>query len=94
MRDIDILKQLKSVEVGLTICILDENIKKKLEPKSPTIAQRIEALKVLKQNGIRTVCYVSPFLPEVTDFEKIVEATKEFVDEYRIEFLNMKGNFK
>ena len=94
LRDVDILKQLKSVEVGLTICMLDEQLKKKLEPKSPSIAQRIEALKVLKQNGIRTVCYISPFIPEVTDFEKIIEVTKEFTDEYRFEFLNMKGNFK
>ena len=74
--------------------MLDEQLKKKLEPKSPSIAQRIEALKVLKQNGIRTVCYISPFIPEVTDFEKIIEVTKEFTDEYRFEFLNMKGNFK
>ena len=76
LRDIDILKQLKSVEVGLTICMLDEQLKKKLEPKSPSIAQRIEALKVLKQNGIKTVCYISPFIPEVTDFEKSLRLQK------------------
>ena len=54
LRDIDLLKKMKHVEVALSISIIDEQLKKKLEPNSSSIQERFETLKELKQNGIKT----------------------------------------
>lgn len=94
LRDIDLLKQIKHVNVGLSISILDEDLKVRLEPNSPEIAKRIEALKILKSEGIKTVCHIAPILPEITNFEKIIETTKEYVDEYSFDKLDLRSNFK
>lgn len=94
LRDIDLFKQMKHVKVGLSISVLDKDLKLKLEPNSPTVAKRIEALKELKAQGIKTVCHIAPILPEITDFEKIIEATKEYVDEYSFARLDLRSSFK
>lgn len=94
LRDIDLFKQMKHVEVGVSISMLDEVIKSKLEPNSPSIVQRIETLKVLKSEGIKTVCNISPIIPGITEVEKIIEATKDYVDEYVFDKLDLRSSFK
>ena len=50
LRDLDLLKKIQHVEVALSLSIIDEQLKKKLEPNSSTITERFETLKELKQN--------------------------------------------
>jgi len=94
LRDIDLFKQMKHIEVGLSISFLDEELKSKLEPASPSVSDRIEALKILKYAGIKTVCHISPIIPGITDIEKIIEATKDYVDEYTFDKLDLRSSFK
>lgn len=94
LRDIDLFKQMKHVEVALSICTLDEKLKKKLEPYSSSIEDRISTLKELKNNGIKTVLFVAPIIPMLTDFKEIIEQTKDFVDEYWFDALNLRTSFK
>lgn len=94
LRDVDLLKKMKNVEVALSISVLDENIKNKLEKNSSSIQERLETLKFLKQNGIKTVVFVSPIIPKITDFKKIIEVTKDIADEYWFDKLNLRSSFK
>ncbi len=94
LRDIDLFKQMKHLEVALSISTLDENLKTKLEPNSSSIAERLETLKILKQNGIKTVAFIAPIIPQITDFRSIINATKDFVDEYWFDNLNLRSSFK
>ena len=94
LRDIDLFKKMKHVEIALSVCMLDENIKKKLEPNSSTIEERLETLKILKQNGIKSVVFISPIIPQITDFKPIIEKTKDFTDEYWFDKLNLRSTFK
>ena len=94
LRDIDLFKKMKYTNIVISICLLDESIKKKLEPNSSSITDRIETLKVLKQNGIRTVVFISPIIPFITDYKQIIKSTKDFVDEYWFDMLNLRGSFK
>ena len=55
LRDIDLFKKMKDVEIVISLSILDESIRKNLELKSSTVAERLETLKILRENGIRTV---------------------------------------
>lgn len=94
LRDIDLFKKMKHIEIALSISMLDENLKKKLEPNSSTIKERVETLKLLKQNGINSVVFISPIIPQITDFKKIIEETKEYADEYWFDKLNLRSSFK
>lgn len=94
LRDIDLFKKMKHVEIALSISLLDENLKKKIEPHSSSIKERLETLKGLKQNGIKTIVFISPVIPEITDFKQIIEATKDYTDEYWFDRLNLRSSFK
>ncbi len=82
LRDVDLFKKMKHVEIALSISTVDENMRKKLEPFVSSVEERLETLKILKENGIRTVVFIAPVIPEITDFKKIIELTKDYTDEY------------
>ena len=88
--DIDLLKLFPNLEAGLTINDYSGELKKVLEPFSPTNERRIEALKVLNEYHIKTYTFVSPIIPELTDVEQIVKQTKSFSDFFWFELLNLK----
>ncbi len=94
LRDLDLFKKMKHIEVALSISVLDEKLKKKIEPNSSTIEERVETLKLLKQNGIKSVVFVAPIIPQMTNFKKIIETTKEYADEYWFDNLNLRSSFK
>lgn len=72
VRDIDLLKKLGRVTVSWSINTLDENFKNDMDSAS-SIERRISAMKQVYESGIRTVCFVSPVFPGITDFEAIFE---------------------
>jgi len=91
LRDIDLFKQFKSIQVGLTINSFSEKAKKIFEPFSPSNERRIKALKTLKENGVETYTFVSPIIPGLIDLTDIIRKTKAFTDSYWFEFINIRG---
>jgi len=91
LRDIDILKQFKNVEVGLTINCFTGKTKKLFEPNSIENKDRIKVLKKLAEQGIETYAFISPIIPELVNLQDVVGKTKDFVDYYWFEFLNLRG---
>ena len=66
LRDIDILKKIKC-EVGMTITTFDENARKVFEPNTFPSIERLESLRKLKQEGIKTYVFFGPILPFISD---------------------------
>ncbi len=93
-RDIDLLKKFKDCVVAISFSSLDYNLQKKLEPYASSYDKKISALKKLNQAKIKTVVFISPILPELTDWQKIVNQTKEFANEYWFENLNLYPSIK
>lgn len=93
VRDIDLLKQFKSLTVSFSANTLDENFKSDMDNAS-SIADRLQALKTLHENGIYTILFMSPIFPLITDFREIIEKSQSFVDEYWFENLNLRGRYK
>jgi DNA repair photolyase len=91
LRDIDLLKQFKEIEIGLTINSFEDNLKEIFEPNSPTNEQRIKALKTLKENGITTYAFISPIIPGLTNIEEIIKNTKDYADFYWFEMINIRA---
>lgn len=45
----------------------------------------------MRTNGIANYAFVSPIIPGLIDLQDIIEKTKDFVDSYWFEFINIKG---
>lgn len=93
-RDMDILSKLHKVKVVLSINSFDDSFRFDVEPYAPSIKRRIQTLRTLYNSGIPTVLFMSPIFPEITDFKRIIEETKDFVCEYWFENLNLRSAYK
>ena len=93
VRDIDLLKKLGQVTVSWSINTLDENFKNEMDA-AVSIERRIAAMKKIYDAGIRTVCFVSPVFPGITDLEAIFERVHNQCDLFWLENLNLRGGFK
>lgn len=94
VRDIDILSKFQDLEVTVSMWTIDENIKTILEPWSPSIKSRIEALKKLDKAWIKTSLFISPILPYITDWKKIIELVGDNVSGIWFENLNLYWSIK
>ncbi len=91
VRDIDLFKQFQNnIEVGISICTLDEEFSKKIEPHASKPFERLDSLKMIFDAGISTYTFISPYFPELTDHEAIIEETKSYTDRFMFENLNFR----
>ncbi|MBO7253172.1 MAG: radical SAM protein [Oscillospiraceae bacterium] len=70
LRDLDLLKAIHEkarvvVQMSLTTC--DDGLSRILEPNVCTTTRRAEVLRILQQEGIPTVVWMSPVVPGLTD---------------------------
>lgn len=93
VRDIDLLKELGKVTVSWSVNTLDEGFKDDMD-NAVSIARRLDAMKRVYDAGIRTVCFISPVFPGITDFEAIFHRVRAQCDLVWLENLNLRGGFK
>ena len=93
VRDIDLLKEMGKVTVSWSINTLDEKFRADMD-KAVSIERRLSAMKQVYDAGIRTVCFISPVFPGITDFEAIFQRVKNQCDMIWLENLNLRGGFK
>ncbi len=62
-RDTDLFRGFVDIEVGLTVTTDDERVRRFFEPKAPSLGSRIEALKRLHGEGVKTYAFIGPVLP-------------------------------
>ena len=91
LRDIDIFKKFKNIEIGLTINSFDGETKRIFEPFSTSNERRINTLKNLKEEGFKTYAFVSPIIQGLINLKDVIEKTKKFVDYYFFEMINVRG---
>lgn len=93
IRDIDLLKELGKVTVSWSINTLDEDFKNDMD-NAVSIKRRLDAMKQVYDAGIRTVCFIAPVFPGITDFEAIFHQVRNQCDLVWLENLNLRGGFK
>jgi len=76
LRDIDLLKKFKNIDVDFTIATLDEKWKKFTEPFSSTIKQRLNVMEKLNKEGITVYVMMGPYWPIFTDPEALFKEFK------------------
>ena len=93
LRDLDLLKEMGKVTVSWSINTLEEAFQADMD-NAVSVERRLDAMKQVYDAGIRTVCFISPVFPGITDFEAIFHRVKEQCDLVWLENLNLRGAFK
>ncbi|MFT7379997.1 MAG: DNA repair photolyase, partial [Bacteroidia bacterium] len=71
-RDLDLLKQLAEknlVQVHLSITTLDETLRRAMEPRTSSGANRLKTIELLQQNGIPVHVMMAPIIPGLNSDE-------------------------
>ena len=63
VRDIDLLRRFDRLRVNITIGTDSDEVRRRYEPRCPSIARRLEAAATLRDAGIRIGVSISPMLP-------------------------------
>jgi DNA repair photolyase len=71
-RDVDLLKKIRH-RINISLCLLDEAFRKKLEPNVPPIQARLDTMKQLVDAGLNVICQIQPIIPGYTDCNAIIE---------------------
>jgi len=79
LRDIDIIRDARDFEVGLTVTTADDAIRKLFEPNAPPIGDRIAALDTLHRAGIRTYAMIAPVLPGAEGLAELLKGKIDYV---------------
>lgn len=74
LRDIDLLKKFSRLEVGITLTSHDDTVRKKLEPGTSSVEERLDALSELSKNRINTWVFMGPVMPYITDVRELIGA--------------------
>jgi len=72
LRDIDILSEMAAkglVAVSISVTTLDRDLARRMEPRAPTPARRIEAIRALNAAGVPTGALVAPIIPAINDMD-------------------------
>lgn len=96
LRDVDLLGSSTENEVGITIITLDEKVRQVFESGAPPSQRRLETLRQLTAQGIRTYGFVGPIIPYLSSpslDELIRELAESGVEYVLFDRLNVKyGN--
>lgn len=94
LKDLELLKSIKRLKVGISLCTLDDSFRKIIEPFAPSVQRRLNALKTLHENGISTYLFISPIFPYLTDISALVQAADGSADKIGFENLNLRRTAK
>jgi DNA repair photolyase len=96
LRDIGVLKQMRNVEVGMTVTTTDDALGRFLEVRATQSSVRFSTLRRLHDEGIRTYAFVGPLLPHFRYKPALLDALFGALSEAKVsyiyvEHINLKG---
>jgi DNA repair photolyase len=96
-RDLDLLGRFDSVEVGLTLTSINDEVRRIFEPGASTVQERLGALKSFSDQGIDTYAFLGPLLPYLSEnrLEELLNSLADSVGRVIVDRLNIKaGNWE
>ncbi len=87
LRDLELLRQINRQQkavVQMTLTTFDESLCRIIEPHVCTTARRAEVLRILHENGIPTVVWLSPLLPWINDTEENLRGILQYCIEAHV----------
>ena len=93
-RDIDLLQTIPNVRAGVSLSVIDESLRRMLEPRASPVAARIAAIKKLRAAGVKTYIFVAPIFPQITPVFDIISRYGDAADKIWFDRLNLYPNFR
>ncbi|MCM1090224.1 MAG: radical SAM protein [Butyrivibrio sp.] len=87
LRDLDLLKSIHSKTkcvVQITMTTYDEALCRLIEPKVCTTKRRFEVLQIMREEGIPTICWMTPILPFINDTKENIMGLLDYCREARV----------
>ena len=87
LRDLDLLKKINEntkCVVQMTLTTYDEDLCKIIEPNVSTTKERFKVLKIMRDNGIPTIVWLSPILPFINDTEENIRGILDYCIEAEV----------
>jgi len=89
-RDLSLLKPDKTI-IFFTINSTNDTVFSVFENNSPSYQKRLNALQKLFEAKIKVVLHIGPVLPFLSDYERIIIETMQYVYSYEFENLNLNS---
>ncbi len=86
LRDLDLLKSINrktKCVVQMTLTTYDEDLCSILEPNVCTTKRRAEVLNIMREEGIPTICWMTPILPFINDTEDNIHGILDYCKKAR-----------
>lgn len=87
LRDLDLIKSIQKKSkcvIQMTLTTYDEAVCKVVEPNVCSTKRRFEVLKILRDEGIPTVVWMSPILPFINDTKENIEGILSYCVEAKV----------
>lgn len=87
LNDLDLLKSINKKTkciVQMTLTTYDESLCRIIEPNVCSTKKRFETLKILNDNGIKTIVWLCPFLPYINDTKENLEGLLNYCLEAKV----------
>ncbi|WP_236896885.1 SPL family radical SAM protein [Clostridium beijerinckii] len=94
LRDLELLRSINKKAkcvVQITLTTYDEELCKIIEPNVSTTKERFEVLKIMRDNKIPTVVWLSPILPYINDTEKNIRGILDYCIEAKVKGIIVFG---
>ena len=80
LRDLDILADMEDASVSVSVAFKDNDVRRLFEKDTVATRKRIEALRKIKQAGVRTGALLCPIIPYITEELDLLEDLSEWAD--------------
>lgn len=93
VRDVDVLAELSrgpTANVCFSLTTMDSDLWRKIEPGTPNPWQRLRAMKVLVEAGVRAGVLISPILPGLTDSPENLRQVVQAAIDHGAQFIGSK----
>ena len=84
LRDLDILRDKKGLDAGISLATPDKEISRLIDRKSPLPDARIRTLRELSRNMIKTWMFLGPIIPGINDSDESFEALISMASDLKI----------
>ncbi|MGB9836123.1 MAG: SPL family radical SAM protein [Candidatus Saccharicenans sp.] len=91
VRDLDLLGELKELEIGFSLATDNDRIAALFEPGASSVTRRVKALEKIKVRNIRTFVFIGPLLP--LNPSRLINMVSGLVDKIFIDRLNYAEQF-
>ncbi|OCA98321.1 SPL family radical SAM protein [Clostridium beijerinckii] len=94
LRDLELLRSINKKAkcvVQMTLTTYDEELCKIIEPNVSTTKERFEVLKIMRDNKIPTVVWLSPILPYINDTEENIRGVLDYCIEAKVKGIIVFG---